>query len=116
MEEIFRFLDDDGSGKICQTELDALTKTGDANGDGVVTAEEFKNVWIDMSGEFGVEPEKHAKYFELIDGIDGSASDGVIRQAENVALLKAFDVDGSEDVSPLEFFNLIKKYVTGVIE
>jgi len=116
MGEIFHFLDDDGSGGICQRELDALTQTGDSNGDGLVTSTEFEKVWMEIGVEFGVEPEKHAKYFSLIDGIDGTEDDGVIRPIEHVALLKAFDEDESNDVSPIEFLQLIKKYVTDTIE
>merc|ERR1739838_1233209 len=87
-----------------------------SNDDGLVTSTEFEKVWMEIGVEFGVEPEKHAKYFSLIDGIDGTEDDGVIRPIEHVALLKAFDEDESNDVSPIEFLQLIKKYVTDTIE
>merc|ERR1711915_270383 len=114
MRDIFEFLDDDASGEICQRELDALVITGDANGDSEVTAREFENAWMNIAEAFGVEPDKHAKYFALIDGCDGSQDDGVIRDAEFVALFRCFDENNTQSVSPSEFLKLIKQHVTGI--
>merc|ERR1739838_1250391 len=76
LEPIFDFLDDDGSNTVSTDELKALTTTGDADGSGEVTALEFETAWGEIATTFGVPAEKHAKYFKLVDGVDGSAEDG----------------------------------------
>merc|ERR1711915_426846 len=68
-------------------ELKELTVAGDEDGDGVVTAAEFQAAWEDIAVGFGVPAEKHSKYFGLVDGVDGTADDGKITEAENSALL-----------------------------
>merc|ERR1711973_85198 len=70
---IFDFLDDDGDSSINQEELNTLTVTGDADANGQVTAAEFQAAWQSIAVGFGVAAEKHAKYFKLVDGVDGSA-------------------------------------------
>merc|ERR1739838_537022 len=67
----FDFLDDDGSNTVSTDELKALTTTGDADGNGEVTALEFETAWGEIATTFGVPAEKHAKYFKLVDGVDG---------------------------------------------
>merc|ERR1712142_842743 len=107
LEPIFLFLDDDGSNTISMGELKALTTTGDADGNGEVTAAEFQSAWADIAVQFNVPAEKHAKHFKLVDGVDGSAEDGKIVEAENVALFGRFDKDGSGGIDLDEFFNTI---------
>merc|ERR1712219_36021 len=101
LEPIFAFLDDDGDNLVDMTELKALTVTGEA------TAAEFQAAWELIAVDFGVPAEKHAKYFKLVDGVDGSEEDGVITEPENVALFGKFDVDGTPGISLDEFFNTI---------
>merc|ERR1712042_50717 len=107
LEPIFLFLDDDGSSTVSMAELKALTTTGDADGNGEVTAAEFQGAWADIATTFGVPAEKHAKYFKLVDGVDGSPEDGKIIEAENVALFGKFDKDGSNGIDLDEFFTTI---------
>merc|ERR1712212_372364 len=101
LEPIF-FLDEDGDG-VSATELEALTVTGDADGDGQVTAAEFEEAWADIAVGFGIAASKHAKYFGLVDGVDGSAPNGMITDAENAALFTKFDADNSGRISLDEF-------------
>merc|ERR1712055_184330 len=107
LEPIFEFLDDDGDGVVNAAELKALTTTGDADGNGQVTATEFQGAWLDIAVSFGVPPEKHAKYFKLVDGVDGTEEDGVLVEAENVALFGKFDKDGSDGIDLDEFVETI---------
>merc|ERR1739838_150857 len=95
--------DDDGSNTVSTDELKALTTTGDAE----VTALEFETAWGEIATTFGAPAEKHAKYFKLVDGVDGSAEDGKIVEAENVALFGRFDKDGSGGIDLDEFANTI---------
>merc|ERR1712045_331892 len=104
---IFDFLDDDGDGQVNSEELNTLTVTGDADANGQVTAAEFQAAWQSIAVGFGVAAEKHAKYFKLVDGVDGSAEDGKIIEAENVALFGKFDKDGSNGIDLEEFFTTI---------
>merc|ERR1712105_243271 len=60
LEPIFDFLDDDGNGQVA--------------------AAEFEAAWMEIAVNFGVPAEKHAKYFKLVDGVDGSEEDGVITE------------------------------------
>jgi len=108
LEPIFLFLDDDGDSSVNQAELTALTNTGDADSDGEVTAAEFQAAWNEIAVGFGVPASKHAKYFKLVDGVDGSDEDGKIVEAENVALFGRFDTDASGGISIQEFFDRIK--------
>merc|ERR1712061_182257 len=102
LEPIFLFLDEDGDG-VSPTELEALTVTGDADGDGQVTAAEFEEAWADIAVGFGIAASKHAKYFGLVDGVDGSAPNGMITDAENAALFTKFDADNRGRISLDEF-------------
>merc|ERR1719383_15799 len=86
LQPIFDFLDNDEDNGITATELAELTSSGDENGDGEVTAAEFQATWEALSASLNFPAEKHAQYFELVDGVDGSAEDGVIKEAENEAL------------------------------
>merc|ERR1712042_263176 len=99
LEPIFEFLDNDGSGGVNSDELKELTVAGDEDGDGVVTAAEFQAAWEDIAVGFGVPAEKHSKYFGLVDGVDGTADDGEITEAENSALFGKIDADGNEEIS-----------------
>merc|ERR1712243_141927 len=85
-------------------ELKELTVAGDEDGDGVVTAAEFQAAWEDIAVGFGVPAEKHSKYFGLVDGVDGTADDGEITEAENSALFGKIDADGNGEISLDEFF------------
>merc|ERR1739838_435113 len=107
LEPIFDFLDDDGSNTVSTDELKALTTTGDADGNGEVTALEFETAWGEIATTFGVPAEKHAKYLKLADGVDGSTEDGKIVEAENVHLFGKFDKDGSGGIDLDEFANTI---------
>merc|ERR1712215_71311 len=80
-----------------------LTGTGDADGNGQVTAAEFEEAWADIAVSFGIAASKHAKYFGLVDGVDGSAPNGMITDAENAALFTKFDTDKSGRISLDEF-------------
>merc|ERR1719436_393073 len=111
LEPIFLFLDDDGSSTVSMGELKALTTTGDADGNGEVTAAEFQGAWTDIAVGFGVPAEKHAKYFKLVDGVDGSDEDGVIREEENEKLFEKFDTDNSGGISLDEFFDRIASVI-----
>merc|ERR1712227_994672 len=93
---IFEFLDDNG----------------DADGNGQVTAAEFQESWQDIAVSFGVAAEKHAKYFKLVDGVDGTAEDGVITDSENVALFKKFDTDNNKLIDIDEFVARISSVVS----
>merc|ERR1712136_525885 len=83
LEPIFDFLDDDDNAQVNFNELKALTSTGDADANGEVTAAELEAAWKQIAVGFGVPAEKHAKYFKLVDGVDGSDEDGVIREEES---------------------------------
>merc|ERR1711862_815433 len=109
---IFEFLDDNGDAGISSDELKALTVTGDADGNGQVTAAEFQESWQDIAVSFGVAAEKHAKYFKLVDGVDGTAEDGVITDSENVALFKKFDTDNNKLIDIDEFVARISSVVS----
>merc|ERR1712137_284902 len=98
LEPIFEFLDNDGSGGVNSDELKELTVAGDEDGDGIVTAAEFQAAWEDIAVGFGVPAEKHSKYFGLVDGVDGTADDGKITEAENSALFGKIDADGNEEI------------------
>merc|ERR1712042_157249 len=111
LEPIFEFLDDDGSGGVSAAELKALTVAGDEDGDGVVTAAEFQAAWEDIAVGFGVPAEKHSKYFGLVDGVDGTADDGEITEAENSALFGKIDADGNGEISLDEFFAKISSVI-----
>merc|ERR1712142_1303467 len=80
-------------------ELKELTVAGDEDGGGVVTAAEFQAAWEDIAVGFGVPAEKHSKYFGLVDGVDGTADDGEITEAENSALFGKIDADGNGEIS-----------------
>merc|ERR1712115_306618 len=95
LEPIFEFLDNDGSGGVNSDELKELTVAGD----GDVTAAEFQAAWEDIAVGFGVPAEKHSKYFGLVDGVDGTADDGEITEAENSALFGKIDADGNGEIS-----------------
>merc|ERR1739848_802564 len=111
LEPIFEFLDDDGSAGVSAAELKALTVAGDENGDGVVTAAEFQGAWEDIAVGFGVPAERHTKYFGLVDGVDGTADDGKITEAENAALFVKIDADGNGEISLDEFFAKISSVI-----
>merc|ERR1711872_14343 len=111
LEPIFEFLDDDGSGGVSAAELKALTVAGDEDGDGIVTAAEFQAAWEDIAVGFGVPAEKHSKYFGLVDGVDGTADDGNITEAENSALFGKIDADGNGEISLDEFFAKISSVI-----
>merc|ERR1712198_227571 len=111
LQPIFDFLDNDEDNGITATELAELTSSGDENGDGEVTAAEFQATWEALSAELNFPAEKHAQYFELVDGVDGSAEDGVIKEAENVALFAKFDEDKSGKISIEEFVAKINSVV-----
>merc|ERR1712002_972908 len=91
LEPIFDFLDDDDNGEV--------------------TAAEFEAAWKQIAVGFGVPAEKHAKYFKLVDGVDGSDEDGVIREQENVKLFEKFDTDNSGGISLDEFFDRIASVI-----
>merc|ERR1712098_987783 len=112
LEPIFDFLDDTGDGQVNEDELKALTSTGDADANGEVTAAEFEAAWKQIAVGFGVPAEKHAKYFKLVDGVDGSDEDGVIREEENEVLFEKFDVDESGLISLDEFVAKIESVVS----
>merc|ERR1712025_143705 len=97
--------DDNGDGQVNEDELKALTTTGDANGE--VTAAEFEAAWKQIAVGFGVPAEKHAKYFKLVDGVDGTEEDGIINDNENKKLFEKFDTDESDGISLDEFFDRI---------
>merc|ERR1712228_1154898 len=99
----FLFLYDDGEGGVDSTELKALTITGDADGDGLVTAAEFQSAWSEIAVGFGVPASKHAKYFALVD----ANGDGTLTDAESMTLFGKIDADGSGGISLTEFFNAI---------
>lgn len=105
LEPIFEFLDDSGDGEINEIELKALTYLGDADGDGIVTSAEFDDAWEDFAVGLGLPMENRDKYFEISDGVDGSAADGVLTESENDALFDMFDKDGSGKLSKDEFFD-----------
>merc|ERR1711942_14307 len=111
LEPIFEFLDNDGSGGVNSDELKELTVAGDEDGDGVVTAAEFQAAWEDIAVGFGVPAEKHSKYFGLVDGVDGTADDGEITEAENSALFGKIDADGNGEISLDEFFAKISSVI-----
>merc|ERR1712168_298473 len=111
LEPIFEFLDNDGSGGVNSDELKELTVAGDEDGDGVVTAAEFQAAWEDIAVGFGVPAEKHSKYFGLVDGVDGTADDGEITEAENLALFGKIDADGNGEISLDEFFAKISSVI-----
>merc|ERR1712200_1933 len=111
LEPIFEFLDNDGSGGVNSDELKELTVAGDEDGDGVVTAAEFQAAWEDIAVGFGVPAEKHSKYFGLVDGVDGTADDGKITEAENSALFGKIDADGNGEISLEEFFAKISSVI-----
>merc|ERR1712226_652553 len=111
LEPIFEFLDNDGSGGVNSDELKELTVAGDEDGDGVVTAAEFQAAWEDIAVGFGVPAEKHSKYFGLVDGVDGTADDGTITEAENSALFGKIDADGNGEISLDEFFAKISSVI-----
>merc|ERR1711875_37137 len=111
LEPIFEFLDNDGSGGVNSDELKELTVAGDEDGDGVVTADEFQAAWEDIAVGFGVPAEKHSKYFGLVDGVDGTADDGEITEAENSALFGKIDADGNGEISLDEFFAKISSVI-----
>merc|ERR1712002_903266 len=111
LEPIFDFLDDDDNAQVNFNELKALTSTGDADANGEVTAAEFEAAWKQIAVGFGVPAEKHAKYFKLVDGVDGSDEDGVIREQENVKLFEKFDTDNSGGISLDEFFDRIASVI-----
>merc|ERR1712179_317456 len=111
LEPIFEFLDNDGSGGVNSDELKELTVAGDEDGDGVVTAAEFQAAWEDIAVGFGVPAEKHSKYFGLVDGVDGTADDGKITEAENLALFGKIDADGNGEISLDEFFAKISSVI-----
>merc|ERR1712228_711989 len=92
-------------------ELKELTVAGDEDGDGVVTAAEFQAAWEDIAVGFGVPAEKHSKYFGLVDGVDGTADDGKITEAENSALFGKIDADGNGEISLDEFFAKISSVI-----
>merc|ERR1711862_107212 len=110
LEPIFEFLDN-GSGGVNSDELKELTVAGDEDGDGVVTAAEFQAAWEDIAVGFGVPAEKHSKYFGLVDGVDGTADDGEITEAENSALFGKIDADGNGEISLDEFFAKISSVI-----
>lgn len=112
LEPIFDFLNDNDDAGISETELKALTTTGDADSNGEVTAAEFEGAWQEIAVGFGVPAEKHAKYFKLVDGVDGSPEDGVIREKENEVLFEKFDVDESGLISLDEFVAKIESVVS----
>merc|ERR1712126_462032 len=112
LEPIFDFLDDDDNAQVNFNELKALTSTGDADANGEVTAAEFEAAWQDIAVSFGVAAEKHAKYFKLVDGVDGTAEDGVITDSENVALFKKFDTDNNKLIDIDEFVARISSVVS----
>merc|ERR1712142_53583 len=103
LEPIFLFLDDDGEGGVDATELKALTITGDADGDGLVTAAEFQSAWSEIAVGFGVPASKHAKYFALVD----ANGDGTLTDAESMTLFGKIDADNSGGISLQEFFDAI---------
>jgi len=112
LEPFFQFLDDDDSNCICPSEFRALTNVGDANDDKVITAYEFERTWDEVVVPFGIPLEKHAKYFELIDGIDGSGDDGLISESEEHAMFSWFDKDQNNEVDFDEFFEGINSVVS----
>merc|ERR1711862_654670 len=73
---------------------------------------EFQESWQDIAVSFGVAAEKHAKYFKLVDGVDGTAEDGVITDSENVALFKKFDTDNNKLIDIDEFVARISSVVS----
>merc|ERR1712189_35632 len=91
------------------------TSAGDADANGEVTAAEFEAAWKQIAVGFGVPAEKHAKYFKLVDGVDGSDEDGVIREQENVKLFEKFDTDNSGGISLDEFFDRIASLRKGAV-
>merc|ERR1712198_706612 len=109
---IYEFLDNDEDGMLNAEELDALTKTGDGDGNGEVTAEEFQATWENLAAAYNFPAERHAHYFGLVDGVDGSAKDGVIKEAENVALFAKFDEDKSGKISKDEFLAKINSVLS----
>jgi len=87
----------------------ALSVIGDADGNGIVTKEEFDGAWSSVAVALGLPMENRNSYFDVSDGADGTTKDGKLSGDENEALFHTFDTNGSGRIDLIEFLASVRQ-------